>query len=84
MEFFRITGRDQNGARLITEIEAQCIDDVLRTVDSETAEAVEQLDPDTDQIIGGIDKKVQGASVWINPATRRSANQLRRDHPNSD
>ena len=59
MEFFRITGRDQNGARLITEVEAQCIEDGLCTVDSETTEAVEQIDPDSAEIFGEIYKKVK-------------------------
>jgi len=70
MEFFRITGMDQNEARLITEVEAQRIEDVLCTVDSETTEAVEQIDPDSAEIFGGIYKKGEGATVWINAATK--------------
>ena len=61
---------DQNEARLITEVEAQRIEDVLCTVDSETTEAVEQIDPDSAEIFGGIYKKGEGATVWINAATK--------------
>jgi len=67
MEFFRITGRDQNGARLITEVEAQCMEDVLRKVDSQTTDFVEQLDPDSGDIFGSIH---QDGRIWLNPATK--------------
>jgi len=62
-QFFRITGTDQSQK----EVEAQGIQDVLRTVDHETTESIEQLDPDSGEIFGSIHKD---GRVWLNPATK--------------
>ena len=46
------------------------MEDVLLSVDSETTDFVEQLDPDSGEIFGGIYKNGHGMSVILNLATR--------------
>lgn len=63
MQFFRITRTDRSQK----EIEAESMEAVLYSVDSETTDSIERLDPDSDAIFGEIHKD---GRIWLNPATK--------------